>query len=131
MWWLENSPSLSFVIFDLPISKSNLRHQWPIGPKGHLSKITWTQVCIYRSKLRKNTYISCFSTYFGASKHINIALIFLAKMHISVNIWYHISVNISVFNIDWYMLSYSDHICFHISVIIRPLHISVNISPFR
>ena len=26
MWWLENSPSLSFVIFDLPISKSNLRH---------------------------------------------------------------------------------------------------------
>ena len=34
------------------------------------------------------------------------------------------------FNIDQYMLTYFDHICFHISVIIRPQHISVNISSF-
>jgi hypothetical protein len=32
---------------------------------------------------------------------------------------FHISVNIP-FNIDLYMLTYSDNICFHISVIIRP-----------
>ena len=29
------------------------------------------------------------------------------------------------------MMTYSDHICFHISGVIRPLHISVNISPLR
>ena len=35
------------------------------------------------------------------------------------------------FNIVRYMMTYSDHICFHISGVIRPLHISVNISPLR
>ena len=35
------------------------------------------------------------------------------------------------FNIDRYMFPYFDHICFHISGVIRPLHISVNISPLR
>ena len=35
------------------------------------------------------------------------------------------------FNIAQYMISYFDHICFHISGVIRPLHISVNISPLR
>ena len=35
------------------------------------------------------------------------------------------------FNIDRYMFSYSDHILFYISGVIRPLHISVNISPLR
>ena len=32
------------------------------------------------------------------------------------------------FNIARYMHTYSAHICFHISGVIRPLHISVNIS---
>ena len=35
------------------------------------------------------------------------------------------------FNIDRYMFSYSVHILFYISGVIRPLHISVNISPLR
>ena len=35
------------------------------------------------------------------------------------------------FNIARYRLTYSAHICFHISGVIRPLHISVNISPLR
>ena len=35
------------------------------------------------------------------------------------------------FNIAQYMIPYFDHICFHISGVIRPLHISVNISPLR
>ena len=35
------------------------------------------------------------------------------------------------FDIAKYMIPYFDHICFHISGVIRPLHISVNISSLR
>ena len=54
----------------------------------------------------KNLHISVkkwkFSTYIGRK------MIF-EKFHISVNIWWHISVNILNFNIDRYMFTYSEN----------------------
>ena len=46
--------------------------------------------------------------------------------------WSKIFIYRSIYvNIARYRLTYSAHICFHISGVIRPLHISVNISPLR
>ena len=60
------------------------------------------------------------------------------KIFISENLAYigrNIIFNIDIFiyrsiyfNIGQYMETYSNQICFHISAVIRPLHISVNIS---
>ena len=75
-------------------------------------------------------YGSIYAAYINkAYKYINfqkpISSIYRSKFW-SVYIYQSI-----YFNIDRYMFSYSDHILFYISGVIRPLHISVNISPLR
>ena len=74
-------------------------------------------------------------TYIWGFLVLKVVYKFLEKFHISVKIWYDLSIYAYIgrytFNIALYMITYSDHICFHISGVIRPLHISVNISPLR